>query len=255
LNKVQLDWGDAQSKAAEARSRLAEALGVSESALTSQKIDFDFSTAGTPELDSAAARQVALRSRADILAALADYAAAEAELQLQIAKQYPDLHLGPGYAWNSGNVGDNQWSLGLTLELPLLDQNQGPIAEARANRELSAAKFLQLQAQVSAQVDRALSGWQSAQAQLKTSGELLEAAQRQQKSMAAQFQAGAAERLDLASSEIELATIQLAQLDSAAQAQTALGALEDALQRPADSIAAVIETISSPNLNAKKAHP
>ncbi|HEY2329160.1 MAG TPA: TolC family protein [Verrucomicrobiae bacterium] len=255
LNKTQIDLGDAESKKTEARSHLAEALGVGEAALDGQKFDFDFSTRDMTELTSAEARQVALRSRADILAALADYAAAEAELQLQIAKQYPDLHLGQGYAWNSGNAGDNQWSLGLTLELPLLDQNQGPIAEAKANRELSAAKFLQLQAQVSAQVDRAVAGWQSAQAQLKTAGGLLDAAQNQQKSIAAQVQSGAAERLDLFSAEIELATVQLAQIDSETQAQAALGALEDALQRPADSISAVIEKICSQNPNAKEAHP
>jgi outer membrane protein TolC len=32
-----------------------------------------------------------------VLAALADYAASEAALRLEIAKQYPDIHLNPGY--------------------------------------------------------------------------------------------------------------------------------------------------------------
>jgi outer membrane protein TolC len=131
------------------------------------------------------------------------------------------------------------------VELPVFNQNQGPIAESRGRRELAAAKFLQLQAQVIAQVERDVAGWQSAQMQLKTSNELLTAAESQQKSMTAQVQAGAASKTDLAAAEIELVAVRLAQLDSAAQAQAALGALEDALQSPADSLAAVIEKISN----------
>ena len=141
---------------------------------------------------------MALRSRADILGALADYAAAEADLRLEIAKQYPDLHLGPGYAWNNGNAGDNQWSLGLTLELPILDQNQGPIAEAEARRKLAAAKFVELQSQVIGEIDRAVAGFRVAREQLQTGNELLAAEQQQQKSAQAQLKAGAADQLDSA---------------------------------------------------------
>ncbi|HEX3889349.1 MAG TPA: TolC family protein, partial [Verrucomicrobiae bacterium] len=118
LNKTLLDLSDAQSKKSDARSHLAEALGLSEAALDGKGLNFDFSPPDANALTSADARTLALRSRADILGALADYAAAEADLRLEIAKQYPDLHFGPGYAWNNGNAGDNQWSLGLTLELP-----------------------------------------------------------------------------------------------------------------------------------------
>ena len=197
LNKAQLDLSDAQSKRAEARSRLAEALGLGEAALNGGNLNFDFSPPDAMPLTSAEARGVALRSRADILAALADYAAAEADLRLEIAKQYPDLHLGPGYAWNSGNAGDNQWSLGLTLELPILDQNQGPIAEAEARRKLAAAKFVELQSQVIGEIDRAVADFRVAREQLQTGNEMLAAEQRQQQSAAAQLAAGAGDRLDL----------------------------------------------------------
>ena len=59
--------------------------------------------------------------------ALADYAASQSALQLEIAKQYPDLHLGPGYELDQT---DNKWSLGISLDLPILNHNQGPVAEA-----------------------------------------------------------------------------------------------------------------------------
>ncbi|HEY5298899.1 MAG TPA: TolC family protein [Verrucomicrobiae bacterium] len=249
LNKTLLDLSDAQSKKSDARSHLAEALGLSEAALDGEKFSFDFSTPEAMTLTSADARRVALRSRADILAALADYAASEADLRLEIAKQYPDLHLGPGYAWNSGNAGDNQWSLGLTLELPILDQNQGPIAEAEARRKLAAAKFIELQSQVIGEIDRAVAGWHVAQEQLKTGIDLLATEQQQEKSAQAQIEVGVADPLDSLNAQLELSNATLAQLDNEAKLQTAFGALEDALQRPADSIAAVIKKISIENSN------
>ena len=249
LNKTQMDLSNAKSQQSDARSRLAEALGLSEAALDGEQLDFDFSVPDAKPLTSADARLVALRSRADILASLSDYAATEADLCLQVAKQYPDLHLGPGYAWNSGNAGDNEWSLGLTLELPILDQNQGPIAEAEARRKLAAAKFVELQSQVIGQIDRAVAGWRVAEEQLKAGDALFAAEQQQQKSAQAQLEAGAADQLDSLNAQLGLSNAQLAQLDNEAKLQTVFGALEDALQRPADSMAAVIKKLSTENPN------
>jgi outer membrane protein, heavy metal efflux system len=232
LNKTLLDLNDAQSKKSDARSHLAEALGLSEAVLDGEELIFDFSTPDSTPLTSSDARLVALRSRADILGALADYATAEADLRLEIAKQYPDLHFGPGYAWNSGNSGDNQWSLGLTLELPILDQNQGPIAEAEARRKLAAAKFVELQSQVIGEIDRAVAGWRVAREQLKIGNELLASEQQQQKSAQAQLEVGAADQLDSLNAELEFDSASLAQLENETQLQQALGELEDALQSP-----------------------
>jgi outer membrane protein TolC len=256
LHKTQLDLSDVESKQSDARSRLAQALGVSLAALEGVDLEFIFPTNAPDDPDlltAAAARGVALRERADILGALADYAAAEADLRLQIAKQYPDLHLGPAYAWNNGNASDNQWTLGATLELPILDQNQGPIAEAAARRKLAAAKFAALQAQVCAQIDRAVAGVRVAREQLQTGRKLLDAEMQQQKSAEAQLQAGAGERQDLLDTQLESANAALTQLDNEEKLQSALGALEDALQSPVDRLAAVINRISSNN--AKGSQP
>ena len=248
LHKAQLDLSDAQSKKSDARSRLAQAIGLGEAALNGVDLNFDFSLHDAGKLTTAEARQIALRSRADILAALADYAAAEADLQLQVAKQYPDLHLGPGYAWNSGNAGDNQWSLGVTLELPILDQNQGPIAEAEARRKLSAAKFIELQSQVIGEIDRAVAGWRVAGEQLKTGNDLLAVETAQQKSAQAQLAAGAADQLDSLTAQLEFGSAALAQLDNETQLQAALGQLEDALQSPLALMNSIIQqTQKNPN--------
>jgi outer membrane protein TolC len=79
---------------------------------------------------------------------------------------------------------------------------------------------------------------------------MLAAEQRQQQSAAAQINAGAGDRLDLLDAQLELSSARLAQLDNEAKLQAAFGALEDALQQPGDSIAAVIEKISAENSNS-----
>jgi outer membrane protein, heavy metal efflux system len=249
LNKTQLELNDAEAAQAEARSRLAEALGLSEAAVRGLDFHFELAKRDVSELTSADARRAALRSRADILGALADYAAAEAELRLQIAKQYPDLHLGPGYAFNNGNAGDNEWILGISLELPILDQNQGPIAEAEAKRKLSAAKFKELQARVIGEIDRAVAGWGVADKQLKNSEAMVVIEQQQREAIAAQFNSGAADSLDSVTAEMEFTTATLARLDAEGKLQVSFGELEDALQLPADAIAMTIEKLAAKNPN------
>lgn len=77
-------------------------------------------------------------NRLDLRRALADYAASEAALQLELAKQYPNVHLGPGYVFEEG---DNKFQIGVSVALPVLNRNEGPIAEVRARREEAGAKF------------------------------------------------------------------------------------------------------------------
>lgn len=236
LQHSEADLADARMRVAEARPRLAAALGLSTPALAGAEFGFEFPEP-EPALTSAAARRMALQSRADILAALADYAAAEADLRLEIARQYPDIHLNPGYQYDQG---DNKWSLGLTVELPLLNRNEGPIATATARRQLAAAKFTALQAQVIGDIDTAVAGWQAARASQKNIAALVAAAQKQLRAVTAQKRAGAADQLDVLAAQAEANNAALTQLDYEAQYQAKVGALEDALQRPADALAAAL---------------
>src|SRR5262249_9493448 len=124
-----LELSQARQQIAEARAGVAEALGLAASALAG--IDVSLNLATSPaiaiELLSPVARREALQSRSDILGAIAEYEASQSALQLEIAKQYPDVHVGTGYQWDEG---ENKWSLGLSAEIPVLNRNQGPIAEA-----------------------------------------------------------------------------------------------------------------------------
>jgi cobalt-zinc-cadmium efflux system outer membrane protein len=68
-----------------------------------------------------------------------EYRRAEQELRLAVLQQYPRLSLGP--ALERELDGSKSLGLGLSLELPLLNQNQGEIAEKKAARERIRADY------------------------------------------------------------------------------------------------------------------
>src|SRR5262245_293551 len=139
----------------EAANGAAAAVGVParELAGAALRAPTDSELASFASLDRSAALERALLSRSDVLSALADYAAAEAALALEVAKQYPDLNVGPGYQYDQGQ---NKWQIGASLELPLLNRNEGPIAQAVAARSEAAAAFDAVQAGAIAEIESAL---------------------------------------------------------------------------------------------------
>jgi cobalt-zinc-cadmium efflux system outer membrane protein len=236
LVKLRAEAADGRQREAEARARISESVGLPARALDGIEVTFDLSQTADAAWLSAEARRQALLGRADILALLAEYAASESALQLEIAKQYPDLHFNPGYQYDQG---ENKWSLGLSVELPVLYRNQGGIVEAKAKRDEAAARFLALQAKVISEIDRALLNRAAAIEQLRQVDELVSAERQQIDQLETSFKAGAADQFDLASARVEVATTELARLDVLAKQQQAIGLLEDALQRPFDGLSTV----------------
>jgi cobalt-zinc-cadmium efflux system outer membrane protein len=129
----------------------------------------------------------------------------------------------------------------VTFTLPILNQNQGPIAEAKARRELAAAHFLTVQAQAIAEIDSALIGYQAALQQVATAEALQKNLRRQLNSVRAQVQEGEAEPLTEASAEVEFVTGAQHRLNARVQAQQALGQVEDAVQSPLTLSQAVLD--------------
>jgi outer membrane protein TolC len=83
-----------------------------------------------------------LEGRSELRARQAAYEAAEQDLKLAVLGQYPRLGIGPSFEREL--EGDSALGLGLSLELPLLNQNQGEIAEKRAAREQARAEYVAL---------------------------------------------------------------------------------------------------------------
>lgn len=231
LTRLQLDVADARRLRVGARNRLAEAIGVPVRALDEVKLaTAQLKPRTSPaELASPEVRRTALCSRPDVLGALAEYAATESALQLEIAKQYPDLRLSPGYQYDQG---DNKWSLGLTVDLPILNQNQGPIAEATAKRRQAAANFTAVQSKALAELDLATQTLAVSEKNSATLQALAAEQSRRRDDVEAQLRAGAVEPLDLLSAQVEWSAAELVQLDGHLKLEQALGALEDAVQRP-----------------------
>jgi len=246
LAKAGAELADAQRQVATARVRIADSIGIPVSALAGVSLAMDLSgpSAAAPLLP-AELRDTALHSRTDILGALTQYAATEFALQLEIAKQYPDVHLSPGYSWNQGSRGDSQWQLGLTVELPVLNRNQGPIAEAEARRKAAAARVLAMQARIIGEIDSAVALYDADQKNVAALQSLMAARQAQRETTRAQFNGGATDRLELASSELEFNAAALAEFDAKVRLHQAIDALEDAIQRPFELPMAIYDTHAS----------
>jgi outer membrane protein, heavy metal efflux system len=238
--RTQLSLRDAQKQRAEARVQLADALGLSVAALDGIDLFFGFFDRTTVDLPSERVRRRALLNRPDILSALSDYAASQSALQLETARQYPDIHLGPGYSWDQG---DNKWSVGVSLTLPVFNQNQGPIAEAEARRREAAARFIALQAQVIGAIDRALAGYYAALQALETADRLVDARKNQQRAVQVQFDVGQVDRLVLRSADLEVAAAELSRFNALTIVQRTIGSLEDAVHQPLNPTQAVTSTV------------
>lgn len=70
--------------------------------------------------------------------AAARYDAAEATLRLELARQYPDIRLGPAY---ESDRGESSYGFELGATLPLFDRNQGGIATALEERRLAGERY------------------------------------------------------------------------------------------------------------------
>lgn len=122
-----------EADATHAELRLRQLMGLSPDApVRLQTIGGGPLRASTRE---ASASELQSRSPA-LLTAQAEYHAAEKALELEIRKQYPDLHVSPGYGREDGQ---DQLLLGVSLPFPLFNANRRAIAEADAKRDLARA--------------------------------------------------------------------------------------------------------------------
>ncbi|MEX3634633.1 TolC family protein [Paraburkholderia sp. BR14320] len=233
--QAEADVAASRSAEQDARAQLAAAIGVPVAALGIE-LDLDGFGTAPPAPPAADAQRDAILHRADLLASLADYAAAESALQLEVAKQYPDIHLGPGYTYDTGT---HKIGFGLAgIMLPIFDQNQGGIAQAEAKRREAAARTTALQDTILGDLDHALARYRSGLDAVQLSARHLATARRQLDSQAAGFAAGNTDRLTFTQASADYEANAIAHLDAVVAAQQAAGALEDAMQRPLASGAA-----------------
>jgi len=92
----------------------------------------------------------AIINRIDLRQKLARYAIAEANLKLEIAKQYPDMTFTPAYIYDFGY---NVWGLGIRTLLKTPERNKAYIDRASLFRELEASKVINFELEINNQVE------------------------------------------------------------------------------------------------------
>lgn len=174
-------------------------------------------------------QRAGLLHRADVRRALAEYAVAELMLQLEIASQYPDIHLSPGYLYDQGQ---NKFTLGLSFDLPILQKHAGPIAEAEARRKTVAAQFLSTQTAAIQELEAAQVRTYRASERLQKA-KILKSMQTKRRTAAARrVAAGEEDRLAIELLNIDVIAAWQEETNAAVDWQMAVAALEDAMQFP-----------------------
>jgi len=102
------------------------------------------------DIDQTKMHSIALQNRIDLRQKLANYAIAEANLKLEIAKQYPDMTFTPAYIYDFGY---NVWGLGIQTLLMTPERNKAYINRATLFRELEASKVKDFELEVNNQVE------------------------------------------------------------------------------------------------------
>ncbi len=179
--------------------------------------------------DTRAARAQALSNRIDIRTQLLAYAGAESVVKLEVARQYPELRLSPGYLWDRG---ESVWSLGLGVVIPAAFGNAPGIRLALAQREVAARQFEQLQMRVlsesaskAAIYRQSLEGLAAIEAQTTLVQQRLSETEKL-------FTGGYADRVALVQSKLESVGATKAAWSARRAALDAMGELEDATQIP-----------------------
>ncbi|HSH54834.1 MAG TPA: TolC family protein [Methylotenera sp.] len=171
----------------------------------------------------------ALLNRLDIRIALQRYAAAESKLKLEIAKQYPDITISPGYAYE---FGDRLWSLGISGLLTLLNKNKVGIAEATQLREVEAAQFEALQTKVISDTNVAQAELLQAQQVLASQQQLYAQQQQNTQRLQHRLTIGEIDRLELAFAKLESIAAEKNVALASFKRNVAINQLENTLQQP-----------------------
>ncbi|MDE3181164.1 MAG: TolC family protein [Acidobacteriota bacterium] len=232
LLNSQLATRAAEGRAVQAKAALAAAIGIPVSGLQNARFDWpEFDQLPPPaSLSAMQIQRAAVLNRLDVRQALAQYSAAEAALQFQIAQQHPNFQIGPGYQFEEGH---SFFLPTLSVTLPVFNRNQGPIAEAEARRKQAADNLRATQARVIAESEQALAQYRTSYAQLHDAQQALANLRHVQEPMSRQqVAAGETDWLSLNTVLLQGSAAAQAWLNTLFQTQAALGTLESAIQKP-----------------------
>ena len=215
--------------ARERRALLAGSLGLPDTVLSGPRLRYPGLLGAPPPVPLGDLEGAVLANNLALQRGQLDYAAAEAALQLEVARQYPDVVVGPSLRFYQGQ---RRAQLSPGVDLPIFHHNQGPVAEAKANREIAAARYLQTQALVLTELARTRAAYAAARAEYATAQGLRRATEARGQNIKAVYDTGDLTYLDLLSTRLETVLARQGELRALVRLHAALGSLEDVVQKP-----------------------
>ncbi|MEP6571303.1 MAG: TolC family protein [Gemmatimonadota bacterium] len=199
LQQTQADLAAAVRLRADAYGTVARAAGLAPEALEDAGIRADSFGVAAGCLPLAAIahdslQRLGLASHWEVAMALHRYATTEAAVRLEVARQHPDLTLGPGLFFDHGVA---RWAISFLVPSILLRHNNGPIEEAEAARSGAAAEVAVVQDSILADLDQALSLCRRTRFDRASADSLAGAADAQYGVAADAYQRGETSRSDL----------------------------------------------------------
>ena len=225
LSEARLALAQGQKQRADARVQLANAVGVSHTALEGITISFDLPEDIELHLNRRTLQYQSLRSRPDVLASLAEYSASQSALKAELVARYPDIQLGPGFEWDQGL---DKWGISASVPLPVFDRNQGPVSEARARLEEASARFTSLQSQAIGEIEQACTGYENARRELEIADGILRQQEQQYNFICAMTRPGEVQRVAIFVAHQQLHSARLSRIAAFCKLPRSVAQLEAA---------------------------
>jgi outer membrane protein TolC len=233
------------------RGRLAGALGIAYDAARALRLDSArLMPPETVALPSDAMRLAALGGGLDLRAALSRYAAAEAALRLEIARQYPDLTLSPGLFWDQGGL---VWSLASNIVLAVSHRNEGPIGEAEAERRALAREVIAVQGRILSDLAHADSLFQSTLRTLDAAVEMRDRQHERLEVAERRLQQGDVGRLAVTEARLRVSEAETVVLGERLKLLRVQAAFEDIVEQPLIDRASALDPESLAGLAVPRA--
>jgi len=224
----------AQAAAIDARAALAALTALPPAALDGAEVEGEpgIGCASLVTLGDDSVAALALTRRPEMGGALAEYAVAEAGVRGEVARQYPDLDLGPGFIWDQGV---HRWTLTLALPNLLKFRNRSAIDEALAGRAAAAARVAEIQDVLLGDAARAAGRCRGARLEAAAADSQVVVAERQAALARAAYERGETSRLDPALAALGVVRAERARRLQAGRLAAAGLALEAATGGSADA--------------------
>lgn len=232
LKNVQMDMAEAKRMLSAQEAQLRSAMHLPPSASPPPSLqDWDWESLSVQAgmVSKAQLQELALINRLDLREAEARYAIADAKLRLEVAQQYPEISLKPGYEWDQG---DHRLKLGVGLPIALPAAHHAAVDTASAERDTQGLILLALQEKILQELAHAQSDCDATRDKLNDVRQARDLAQQALKHIQIEIRLGEADPTQAFELETKLMTMKKQTAEAERLVQKSLAHLEDVLQQP-----------------------